>query len=178
MLCAAGIWWLAQKASSLQSKSKAKNFLVWTVAFLLLIPYLVFAAKDNWRYFNSEKQDWSGAMHYLESQLQPNDIVITGQAWSELGVLYYATEKSRKARIFIRYNDAATLTRMICEPHAVWYINWGPLPDVIESQVKRFLRLKASFPGLLGDIKIYHKPADPHQLQEIMEQWKAHPELF
>jgi hypothetical protein len=142
------------------------------------MPYITFAAIDDWHYFYSEKQNWRGAMRYLESQLQPNDIIITGQAWSELGVLYYATQSSRKARIFIRYNDAASLIRMISEPHAVWYINWGPLPEIIDKQVRRFLTLQARFPGLLGDIEVYHKPANPELLREQMEKWKAHPELF
>ena len=127
------------------------------LATLTVLAMVSSFSEQIWKYFQSEKQNWRGAVGWLEQNLESGDTVLTGQGWTELGVLYYRRDDSKRIYVIARYFNLELFEHALGEIENLWYVSWGPLPTPVKECMDKHLSLVKMFPGCNGNIEIYKK---------------------
>ena len=161
ILVSHGLYWISLKIGSLdilKQKTYFKTSITNIVSTVILVLILIFFITDNIDYYQKEKQDWKGAVKYLEYNVYDGDAIVTGAGWSELGFLHYSQSlKRRRVQVYIHIIKVELLNKIFAENDSLWFIIWGPIPDQVKMVVDHHLYLEKTFPGILGDVYIYRK---------------------
>jgi hypothetical protein len=148
--------WLFGRVNVLARISAPKRraaLVSWSFVAALLVCFSV----DIRDYQGREKQDWRGAVAYLAANNAPGDIIVTGQAWTEQAVHFYLRQIDHKATLIMYCYNPDELRKVLSEQPRISYVNWGSLPKPIQDIIDQRLELKAVFPGMLGEVKVYGK---------------------
>ena len=89
------IFWLALAALAVLQMIDSRQRLVRLFGVLFLLLLLVDSTNQLWRYHVYQEQifrpDWKGAYAYVESQMSPNDVIVTSE-WRRPLAEYYLTD--------------------------------------------------------------------------------------
>ncbi len=111
--------------------------------------------REDFRYHSMAKQDWRGAVRFLDEHAQASDVVVAGGYWSPLGLSYYGGELSKPLNLIGGFSTAARIVKEMALYPRLWYVTWGPIsPDIADLLARRFELIKV-LPGSQGDVLIY-----------------------
>lgn len=158
LLVAAGIAMLARFAASIVRVPAAGT----TVAVLL-------AAAIGWRTWSAartepfQKLDWRAIAAALERHVQPGDLILTAEAWSNASLHHYLRKLPPTVRVaHVPYVPMAEILTQTTP--AVWMISAGSSPDhAVRDWMCRFPRLLGS---PLEDFRLHYAPSSRHFARE------------
>ncbi|MCX8038739.1 MAG: glycosyltransferase family 39 protein [Candidatus Sumerlaeia bacterium] len=170
LLAATTVVWISEMVDRIWAR-RAPNLAVLQIGRAILGVALVLAGllaaaaflREDIRYHSMAKQDWLGAVDFLDEHAQASDVVVAGGYWSPLGLSYYGGELSKPLNLIGSYSTAARIEKEMRLYPRVWYVTWGPInPDIADMLARRFTLMKV-FPGSQGDVLIYFSrpPAVP-----------------
>jgi hypothetical protein len=168
IMAALGIWrsveavagllqWLLKRLHMQSPKWLKRELLGPALAVVLAALIALACMVDNVHYYRSEKQDWRAACNYLSAVAQPYDALITGQAWTNFAVDYYYTPEMTTLHRFEEQLDLKVLRETLENNDRIWFINWGPIPPLVQLYLDPHLVLDKTFPGLEGEIQVYRR---------------------
>ncbi|MCX8038005.1 MAG: glycosyltransferase family 39 protein [Candidatus Sumerlaeia bacterium] len=118
---------------------------------LLLAPTLL-------RQVRTEKQDWRGAVRFLEQFTQPGDTLLTGLWGTHQALLYYSPAEML-SKLTVRNCLSAETTwrelRATTGSATVWYVTWGYIPRELDRVLRPAMQCVGVFTGLEGRIYVY-----------------------
>jgi hypothetical protein len=121
---------------------------------LCLVPILLI---HLWRipgYYDSEFQNWRSAVNFLERNMRARERLVTGDHWTEFGVMLYRNPRKR-IELEPRAFDPVLLNQALRASTPAWYIHWAPLPPYVEELLRENdMKLVARYPGMHGDVCI------------------------
>lgn len=155
-LIGVAIAWIGERLGALLPRGEAGRARASHAAIAAATALLVLLqVRDDVVYYRVEKQPWREATAFLASQTRPGDIVLTGQGWSELAVIFYGGEWLRTVELRPRVYQLDKFERALQSRRGTWFINWGPLIPVVQDIVDRNTRPVRVFPGINGDIHVF-----------------------
>lgn len=97
---------------------KVKNR-VWVIIIIILM-CIGFVAKPIIKYYQTEKQNWRGAVNYLASETNEGDAILVGPYNAKWCVLYYFPQK--RVQIVEKVNTVEGLEHICAANPRVWFI--------------------------------------------------------
>ncbi len=146
--------WIAGRLGAGRVDGTAVRTRIAAVAFLAA-PLVLLQLRDDVAYYRVEKQPWREATAFLAANTRPGDIVLTGQGWSELAVIFYGGDWLRMIELRPKVYQLDKFESALRSRRGAWLINWGPLIPVVQDIVDRNTRPVRVFPGINGDVHIY-----------------------
>jgi hypothetical protein len=125
------------------------------VAAAIALAALLAYAREDIRYFRTQKQDWRSAVHFLDQNSASSDAILAGGFWTPLGLLYYGSELSRPLNLVGSCVTAPRIEYQLALNPRAWYVTWGPLPPDVSAVLARRFDFREAFPGTQGIIFIY-----------------------
>ncbi|MCX7919735.1 MAG: glycosyltransferase family 39 protein [bacterium] len=103
-------------------RGKSKSYLPVTGFIMLLFALVV--VKPIADYYRTEKQNWRGAVEYLASHAENNDIIVVGPYNAKWCVLYYVPPEaeSKQIQLVEKCNTVKELQRLCAKHSRVWFI--------------------------------------------------------
>ncbi|MDI6784372.1 MAG: hypothetical protein QME64_09800, partial [bacterium] len=93
-------------------------------AGLMVLMLLMVSVKPDKEYYQTEKQNWRGAVKYLTAQARDNDIILVGPYNAKWCVLYYVPPEaqSKQVRLIEKCNEVKELKQLCADNSRVWFI--------------------------------------------------------
>lgn len=126
-----------------------------TLSAVALIAFLLFAREDL-RYFQSAKQDWKSVVQFIDENSHPCETVLAGGLWTPLGLYYYENELSKPLNLIAPCTSPQRISNELTVSPSAWYVTWGPISNDVAALLAERFEIIREFPGIQGDILVYH----------------------